>query len=740
MPIMVIALLTSTPLGGLSMRRRVRSSQGSAWPRIDWNEGLILAAGVNGARLAISFDVGGTFTDFVVVDLNAGDVVGRHKVLTNAAFPARGVLRGWRELIEQGFAPGQVELAVHSTTLVTNSVIERKGAVTALVTTRGFRDILELGREQMYDIYDLFAPPPEPLVPRSHRLEINERTTRDGSALTTPAQADLDTLIAELRELGVDAVAIAFLHSYRNTAHEALVAEAVREHLPDVQVSLSADVAPVAGEYERFSTVAADAFAKPAVAAYVAELGKALEELGVSSDLHLMMSSGEIASAATAVERPIRLLESGPASGAIAAAFYGQLAGHPDVLSLDMGGTTAKACVIERGAPEMAQLLEAARVRRFMKGSGLPIVAPVVDLIEIGAGGGSIAHRDELGLLKVGPESAGADPGPACYGLGGTTPTVSDANLALGYLNPDYFLGGEITLDASAANAAVALLGTELDLDPTATAWGIHRVVNENMAAAARVHIIERNRDPRSLAVIAFGGAGPAHAVAVARLLGSPTVIFPPGAGVASALGGLVAPIAFSAGRTFLTRLDSADWQHIGTLFDELETEAAREVASAGVDPGDITYRRWAEMRLEGQYHEIEVALPTHNPSAADLLEIRAAFERAYTARYGRMLAGLPIEALQWRLTATGPERAVELRRQALGAGDVTTAAKGTRPVYFGGDDSWIETTVYDRDKLAAGMAFAGPAIVEERESTAVIHPGNNARIDEYGSLIVDLA
>jgi len=463
-----------------------------------------------------------------------------------------------------------------------------------------------------------------------------------------------------------------------------------------------------------------------------------LEASGVRSSLHLMMSSGEIASASTATKRPIRLLESGPASGAIAAAFFGQISGHPDVLSLDMGGTTAKACVIEGGAPEMAQQLEAARVRRFMKGSGLPIVAPVVDLIEIGAGGGSIARRDELGLLKVGPDSAGADPGPACYGLGGDLPTVSDANLALGYLSAGYFLGGSIPLDTAAAERAIQLLGGELGLDPTATAWGIHRVVNENMAAAARVHIIERNRDPRSLAIIAFGGAGPAHAVAVARLLGSPTVIFPPGAGVASALGGLVAPIAFSAGRTLLTRLDRTDWDEVGRLYGELRDEATSELESAGVARAEITYRRWAEMRLEGQYHEIEVPLPDHEPSASDVAHIQAAFARVYAERYGRMLEGLAIEALQWRLTATGPERAVELRRQAAGDSDATAAIKGKRPVYFGGD-GWIETTVYDRDLLAPGMRFAGPAIVEERESTCVIQPGNHARVDEYQSLIVDI-
>ncbi|CAN5595182.1 hypothetical protein BH23CHL2_BH23CHL2_11830 [soil metagenome] len=691
-----------------------------------------------GRRLAVSFDVGGTFTDFVVVDFDSGDVIERHKVLTNLSYPARGVLRGWQALIsDRGIGPEEVELAVHSTTLVTNSIIERKGATTALVTTLGFRDILELAREQMYDIYDLFAPPPEPLIPRNMRLEIRERVTYAGDVLITPTDDDIQQVIAQLRELDVESVAISFLHSYRNPSNELLVAEAIREYLPDVEVSTSADVAPIAGEYERTSTVAADAFTKPLLAEYVGELNQALSDSGVRTSLHLMTSAGEIASASTAVKRPIRLLESGPASGAIAAAFFGGISGHSDVLSLDMGGTTAKACVIEGGEPEMAQLLEAARVRRFMKGSGLPIVAPVIDLIEIGAGGGSIARKDELGLLKVGPDSAGADPGPVCYGLGGEQPTVSDANLMLGYLNPNYFLGGAIPLDAERAGQAVSALGKDLGLDATATAWGVHRVVNENMAAAARVHIIERNRDPRSLAIIAFGGAGPAHAVSVAKLLGSPAVIFPPGAGVASALGALVAPIAFSAGRTLLTRLDQTDWSAIAGLFHNLEREASGELASAGIDESDLTIRRWAEMRLQGQYHEIELPLPDRELTADDLPAIEAAFAEGYTARYGRMLAGLPIEALHWRLTATGPERVVHLRSHQSRTLDISVAAKGSRQVYFD-REGWVETPVYDRDRLEAGMTFVGPAIVEERESTCVIHPGDRVKIDEYLSLVVE--
>lgn len=690
------------------------------------------------AGVALSFDVGGTFTDFVAIDTATGEIVARHKVLTNARYPARGVLRGWRDMAQAGLDATRVGFAVHSTTLVTNALIERKGATTALVTTRGFRDILELGREQLYDIYDLFAPPPDPLIPRPLRLEVAERVDASGNILTPPDPESVATVVDTLREANVEAVAIAFLHAYRNPANERAVADAIRAALPGVAISLSSDIAPIAGEYERTSTTAADAFTKPLVRSYVGELERAIGESGIPAALYLMLSSGEIASARTAMARPIRLLESGPAAGAIAAAYIGRLAGHDDVLSLDMGGTTAKACVVEGGRPELAQLLEVARVRRFMKGSGLPVVTPVVDLIEIGAGGGSIARRDELGLLKVGPDSAGADPGPACYGLGGTLPTVSDANLLLGYLNPDYFLGGAIPLRADLAREAVAALAAELDLSVEATAWGIHRVVNENMAAAARVHIIERNRDPRSLATIAFGGAGPAHAAAVARILGSPSVIFPPGAGVASAFGALVAPIAFTAGRTLMTPLDTADWDEIAQVFSELESTATAELAEAGIGHGRIRFRRWAEMRLEGQYHEIAVDLPAGPLDENSVPVIRAAFDDAYRRLYGRTLEGLPIEVLHWRLSAVGPEQQVGTIDLPLGDACADAALKGRRPVWF--DDRFHDTPVYDRDMLQPGMRLSGPAVLEEREATIVIGPGDEARVDSHLAIVTRIA
>jgi N-methylhydantoinase A/oxoprolinase/acetone carboxylase beta subunit len=597
--------------------------------------------------------------------------------------------------------------------------------------------VLELAREQMYDIYDLFAPPPAPLIPRPYRLEIDERVDFTGRVLQAPTPDSIAAAIARIRDLGATAVAIAFLHAYVNPVNERIVAEAIKAALPGIAVSLSSTVAPIAGEYERSSTVAADAYTKPAVESYVSELATTLADAGVPAGIHLMLSSGEIGSADTGVDRPIRLLESGPAAGAIAAAFFGTLAGHSDVLSLDMGGTTAKACVIEAGRPELAHMLEVARERRFMKGSGLPVVAPVVDLIEIGAGGGSIARRDELGLLRVGPDSAGADPGPACYGRGGSQPTVSDANLLLGYLNPDYFLGGAIPLVAEFAQDAVATLAADLDLSVEDTAWGIHRVVNENMARAARVHIIERNRDPRDLAIIAFGGAGPAHASAVARILGSPTIIFPPGAGVASAYGALVAPIAFTAGRTYMTRLDRADWTAIQAMYRELEQDATAQLASAGVTT-NIRMRRWAEMRLEGQYHEIGVELPEGDLGPDALPAIEQAFKIAYARQYGRVLEGLPIETLHWRLTATGPETQVRPRQLPQGAPSAAGAHKGDRAAFFP-ECGFIQAPIYDRDLLQPGMVLNGPAVIEEREATVVIWPGDVARVDEYLAIVVTI-
>jgi N-methylhydantoinase A/oxoprolinase/acetone carboxylase beta subunit len=689
---------------------------------------------------AVGFDIGGTFTDFVRLDLETG-AVSVYKSLTDAQDPARGVLQGLTAFMgHSNWSLGQVEAAIHSTTLITNAILERKGAATALLTTKGFRDILAMGREQIYDIYDLFAQFPDPLVPRYLRHGISERITREGKVRKAPDPAEVLAIVRHLCAQGVQSLAVVLLHSYRNPAHERLVRQLIGEAFPALALSLSAEVAPVVGEYERTATTVVDAYVKPLATAYLQRLAADLHALGYKRRLYLMLSGGGAATSETAREQPVRLLESGPAAGALAAAFYGRLAGLEDLLSFDMGGTTAKACLLQRGRAAVVHDLEVARVHRFKKGSGLPVVIPVMDMIEIGAGGGSLAWIDELGLLKVGPQSAGASPGPACYGLGGQQPTVTDANLRLGYLNPDYFLGGRMALDVDAARQAIARVAEPLRLSETQAAWGIYSVVNENMAAAARIHIIEKGKDPRRYAMVAFGGAGPAHASRVARILGMRCVIIPLAAGVTSALGCLAAPLAFEFVRAFPGQLDDIDWRDVTALFAELEHSGHAVLRDAGVGPTAISIARAADMRLVGQIHEITVPLPTEPLTARDLPAIKQAFYDLYRELYSRAYERLPIEVVNWRLVATGPTPSIRLVRHAVAPGrSADTALKGHRPAYFPEAHGFVETPVYDRYRLPPGAPLQGPAILEEQESTVVIGPDDGAQTDAYLNLIVEV-
>jgi len=691
------------------------------------------------APLALSFDVGGTFTDFTIVDLSSGRVVAEHKVPTDPVDPASSSLQGWRDLVEsRRLDPSQLSLVVHATTLVTNAVIERKGAVTGLLTTRGFRDLLTFGREQMYDIYDLFAPPAEPLAPRDLRVEADERVTRDGVVLHPLDAAAVVEAVRPLIESGVTALAIGFLHSYLVPDHEEQAAQAIEAAFPGVEVSLSSQVAPLIGEYDRFSTTVADAYVKGKVRNSIGGLTRALHQAGMPDglELQIMLSAGGIAPATEAVERPIRLLESGPAAGALAAAFHGALAGRERILSLDMGGTTAKACLIDGGRPSLAATLEAARVHRFKPGSGLPVSIPVVDLSEIGAGGGSIARVDELGLLRVGPDSAAADPGPACYGRGGTEATVTDANLFLGYLDEGSFLDGRMRLDRAAAEQALTRLGKLLGLTPLETASGIYRIANEAMASAARIHAIEKNKDPRRYTLLAFGGAGPAHAMAVAGLLDIDEVIFPAGAGAASALGCLVAPPSITLARTHSGPLDRLDWDRVESVYTAMETEARAALKAAGIAERDIAIERSADLRLAGQYHELTVGVDRSNGSP-DPVALAKAFETAYEDRYGRMLTGLRIEATTWRIEARGPEGRVRLSPLPPGDVDPRSAQTGARPVFFPDTGVFESTPVYSRANLGFGAKLAGPAIVEEPAATAVLRSGDAGEINAYGALVV---
>ena len=684
----------------------------------------------------VGVDIGGTFTDLILIDDATGALtVG--KVLTTPDDPSRAVAEVLADALERAKAPAeQVQHVIHGTTLVTNSVIERKGARTALLTTRGFRDAYEIAREHRYDLYDLFLEMPAPLVPRHLRLEIDERIYADGTVARAPDEHAVAKLVAELRDKGIEAIAICFMHSYANPEHEQLVGAIVGEIAPGVRVSLSSEVVPEIREYERTSTTVVNVYVQALVEDYLAELVQRLADLHIGGELFLMLSSGGISTVETATRFPLRLLESGPAGGALASAYYGEQAKVGDLLAFDMGGTTAKLCVIEDGRPLTATEFEVDRKYRFKKGSGLPVKVPVVDLIEIGAGGGSIARVDSLGLLKVGPESAGATPGPACYGRGGTEPTITDADLLLGYLDPGFFLGGRLTLDRAAAERAITTrIADPLGMSAVRAAWGIHQLVDEGMASAARVHAIERGKDPRSLPLFAFGGAGPAHGFGVASILHSPRLIVPFGAGVTSTVGFLTAPLAFDFVRSFLSQLDTVDWARVNGVLDDMAAQGDAILARSGVPPDERHISRQADLRYAGQGHEIRIDLPDGSLGADSLPSIRATFERVYASLFGRTGPDVPLEGVSWRVLASGPRPFVRLN--AAPPAESANPLKGQRPVYF---PEWQEhrpTAVYDRYLLAPGAELAGPAIVEERESTTVIGPGARIRIDESRNLSV---
>jgi N-methylhydantoinase A len=686
----------------------------------------------------IGVDIGGTFTDLVWVDEATGTVrVG--KLLTTPKEPAHAVEEGVVALLsETASPPAAVSSIIHGTTLATNALIERKGAKVGLLTTSGFRDALEIGREGRYDMYDIFIDPPAPLVPRHLRREVTERVLADGSVLTPLDEHSARGAVDALLAAGVEAIAVCLLHAYRNPIHERTLGDLVQRMAPGVAASCSSEVVPEIREFERASTTVANVYVKPLMTRYLDDLERKIHDLGIRGTFCIMLSSGGIATPDTAKRVPVRLVESGPAAGALAAARMAREAGEPRMLSFDMGGTTAKACVIDRGEPLVAREFEVARADRFKKGSGIPIRVPVIELIEIGAGGGSIARIDGLGLLKVGPESAGADPGPACYGLGGGEPTVTDADLVLGYLNPDFFLGGRMRLDRDAASRAIEeRVARPLGLSLTEAAWGIHRVINENMAAAARIHGIERGRDLRTYPLFAFGGAGPVHAWAVGRILKVPRVLVPFGAGAISAWGLLVAPLAFDFVRTAPQQLDQADWGRINRLLEEMEAEGREILTTAGIAPADISFRRTAEMRYTGQGHEVEVSVPSGQLADASLGELTARFEAAYRALYSRTPLGVPIEALNWRVVAAGPAPEISMgSRPAQDSG--AESVKTRRSAYFPEAGGYVKTPVYDRYRLTAGTTFDGPAIVEERESTTVIGPRARVTVDARLNLLAE--
>lgn len=693
-------------------------------------------------RFRVGADIGGTFTDLIVVDRLSGEFrIG--KTLTTPDDPSRAVQTGLEETLAlfPGVQPADIQHLIHGTTLVTNALIERRGARTALLTTAGFRDSIEIGRETRYDLYDLMLQQPQPLVPRYLRFDIPQRTLADGSTQTPLDTDHIARLSRELSDKGIEAVAVCFLHSFTNPADEQTAARIISETAPGLRVSISSDVIPEIREFERASTTIANVYVQDLVERYLGKLEQRLARLGMSGAFYLMLSSGGLATVDTAVRYPVRLLESGPAAGALAAQSCGKTAGYDDLLSFDMGGTTAKICVISDGQPLLAHEFEVDRVYRFKKGSGLPIKLPVIELIEIGTGGGSIARVDSLGLLKVGPDSAGADPGPVCYGRNGRQPTLTDANLILGYLDPDYFLGGRMRLDVDAARRAIDThIATPLNLSIEDAAWGIYQIANENMASAARVHALERGKDPRRFPLFAFGGGGPMQAWRIALSLGSPQLIAPLGAGVMSTVGFLSAPIAFDFVRSWAGELDSLDWSRARELVAEMQTEGSQLLTASGIPPADIQHTLEVDMRYVGQGHEIRVPLPlTSLGNADDLLN---AFGQRYTALYEHAGPPVPVEITNWRLTSSGPRPDLQLKRPEHNA--VTGAAAPTprthRQAWFPETGGFIATPIYDRYQLRPGHTFAGPAIIEERESTVVVGPNSTCTIDPHFNLVATAA
>ena len=688
----------------------------------------------------VGIDIGGTFTDIILLD-DAGKRIKAGKILTTPDDPSVGALEGLRALLsETEIRPERLEKIIHGTTLVANALIERRGAKTGLIVTKGFRDILEIGREKRYDVYDIFLEMPKPLVPRIWRKEVAERLSADGRVIISLNLEEAARAVDQLREEGIEAIAVCFLHSFRNAEHELLMERIISERAPEMFVSLSHQVIPEIREYERTCTTAANAYTQPLMTRYLHRIEDRLARLGFKGKFFVMLSSGGTAHPDTARRFPVRIVESGPAAGAIAASFFGHLAGEKRLLSFDMGGTTAKTCLIEEGEPRLTTDFEVAKVYRFKKGSGLPIRLPVIEMIEIGAGGGSIAHLDSMGLLKVGPQSAGAYPGPACYGLSGQEPTVTDADLLLGYLDADFFLGGKMALDKAKAEKSInEIIARPLGLDLVQAAWGIHQVVNENMANAARIHVVEKGEDATSYSMVAFGGAGPVHAHGLCQRLGIKKIICPLRAGVISALGFLIAPLSFDMVRSYVCRLDMLVPQLVNKIFREMEQQGMGLLKDAGVEKDQVLSIRTADMRYQGQGHEIVVPIPGGEFASQHLELIQEYFDIHYKRLYHRTIPNTPVEALNWRVTLQGPRPKINLRMDQPGRLEPSAALKGTRPVYFSQVGEFVSTKVYDRTRLLQGAKFSGPAVVEERESTLVMGPATSAVIDDYLNLLVTL-
>jgi len=686
------------------------------------------------SEFLIGVDIGGTFTDIVAVDQKNGKQF-NGKVLTTPQNPSEAVLNGVKEILSKHKIDPKKCRVIHGTTLVANALIERKGSKTALLTTEGFRDVLEIGREWRYDLFALDLDMPLPIVPRNLRFEVSERLNFEGKIIKKLDEKELIKVAKEIKKSGVQTLGIVFLHSFKNSTHEKFAKKIIQKHVPGLNICLSSTVSPEIGEYERTSTCVANAYVQPIFKKYVNLLAKGIKKIGIKNDLFLMLSDGGIVHEKVAVEYPIRLVQSGPAGGAQAATLYGKIQKTSDILCFDMGGTTAKACLIENGKPNRTTIFEVARVFRFSKGSGLPLQVPVVDMIEIGAGGGSIARVDEMGLIQVGPESSSSYPGPACYDLGGKLPTVTDSDLILGYIDPDNFLGGDMKLmQENAENAIREHIAKPMGISLLDAAWAIHEVVTENMSQAATIHALEKGRKIEKFCMIPIGGAGPVHACSMMAKMNINNMISPSNAGVASAIGMIASPNAFELVQADMQNLEDLNFTKIKRKFNSLKKEGEKSLLKTGTKLNKTNISNSLLMRYIGQGYEIEVPINDKCLNSNNITNIRIEFERVYKKLFGR-IEKMPLEIISLRTIATSISSQPIIRKKMVDLSMDNKKPK-IRKAYFGGK-TYLDTPVFQRNNLPKNFKKNGPLIIEERESTLIIPPYFNLKMDFTGNLLI---
>ena len=682
----------------------------------------------------LGVDIGGTFTDLVLESSNG--VQASTKVLTTYDTPEDAIITGLQTVCKQvTIQPDKISQIIHGTTLATNALIERRGAKTALITTQGFRDVIEMRTESRFEQYDLNLTLPAPLLTRDHRYVVNERMDANGKILIPLQRTEIDALAERLAQFGYDSIAVGLLHSYANGSHERMIGKVLADRLPDVMISLSSEVSPQMREYERFNTTIANAYIKPLMKSYLSRLKGRLAKEGAYCPVFLMHSGGGIISLENAAEFPVRLVESGPAGGAVFAAHIAASHGLDRALSFDMGGTTAKICLVKDHTPKTARTFEVARTYRFKKGSGMPISIPVIDMVEIGAGGGSLAHVDSLDQIRVGPESAGSQPGPACYGRGGTAPTVTDSDLILGKLDPAGFAGGSIPLYTERATEALDIhIGSKLDMEAVEAAWGVAEMVDENMANAARVHAVENGEDLSEYTMIAFGGAAPLHAARLCEKLGIRRCLIPQGAGVGSAIGFLRAPFSFEANNSVFMQLSSFDPARVKQLFADMEKEASAFVRSCDQD-ANIKTEYKVYMRYAGQGWEIPVPLTVQHITKPDTADYKACFEREYEQLFARTVAGMEIEITVWSVNAyTEPPEVRPVQQQGH---QRTLETTNTRPLFDPALSTFVNATVAQRDAVKDTTQIIGPAMLTEDETTIIVPSSRDAVACGDGTIVV---